>query len=331
METETKKMKKGTGIMKEKLFVLLGLVAAVIICTGSPALAISLGAAEGYNAFIFGDFSSTSDCQGRLAVGGNATLDGYAVGHELTEDTSGTTDTLVVGGNLTATNGVNVKNGNVKVGGTLNENYTLTVDNGTVSENTTAIDFGAAYTYLSNLSTQLASLTANGDSRYVVYDAGQLFLSGDGVSDLVIFDIDGLLFNSLNTFQISDVADGATVIINVSGSTISMPGFDMATFKTLIDNGCNILFNFYEAETLALTNIGFNGSILAVDAAITTTRGQFEGSVIAASYSGSGEFHNTLFESSATVPVPGSSLLLTFGLLGLAGWKRHFGRSGMKN
>ena len=92
----------------------------------------------------------------------------YAVGHELTEDTSGTTDTLVVGGNLTATNGVNVKNGNVKVGGTLNENYTLTVVNGTVSENTTAIDFGAAYTYLKNLSplTQLRSLAVINRHNY---------------------------------------------------------------------------------------------------------------------------------------------------------------------
>src|SRR5262249_38077646 len=79
--------------------------------------AAGLGAASDYSAFILHDFNGYyGDIQGRLAVAGNATITGYAVGDKLA-DSNGQRDDLVVGGDLTFTNG-QVFYGNVVYGGT---------------------------------------------------------------------------------------------------------------------------------------------------------------------------------------------------------------------
>src|SRR5262245_16817585 len=79
--------------------------------------ATGLGVANDYSAFVLHDANLFfSDVQGRLAVGGNATITGYAVGDHLA-NSNGTRDDLVVGGNLDFSNG-QVFNGNAVYGGT---------------------------------------------------------------------------------------------------------------------------------------------------------------------------------------------------------------------
>ena len=44
-------------------------------------MAVNLGLANDYNVFVFGNMSmSNTDAEGRVAVGGNATLSNYGVG-----------------------------------------------------------------------------------------------------------------------------------------------------------------------------------------------------------------------------------------------------------
>ena len=44
-------------------------------------MAINFAAANGYNVFLFGDINlSNTDAEGRVAVGGNATLSNYCIG-----------------------------------------------------------------------------------------------------------------------------------------------------------------------------------------------------------------------------------------------------------
>ncbi len=46
-------------------------------------MAINFGLANDYNVFVFGDLNlSNTDAEGRVAVGGNATLSNYGVGAE---------------------------------------------------------------------------------------------------------------------------------------------------------------------------------------------------------------------------------------------------------
>src|SRR6185295_12199182 len=66
--------------------------ACPLACVPQP-----LGTAGGFNLFVLGNLTqSGSDTEGRMAVGGNATLASYSVGARLT----GASDVLVVGGNL---------------------------------------------------------------------------------------------------------------------------------------------------------------------------------------------------------------------------------------
>ena len=64
----------------------------------------NLGPAEGFNTFIFGSITQSNvDAQGRVAAGGNVSYTNFMVGTLLgTLDT--TTNDLVVGGTLNATN-----------------------------------------------------------------------------------------------------------------------------------------------------------------------------------------------------------------------------------
>ena len=145
--------KKGFIIINKNIlrFVLLLYLALPVFAQASI-----LGQASDFNVFVFNDFNLTcSDSQGSVAVGGNATLQNFAVG-----SSRGVKGQLVGGGNLDATSGsVGNGNGTIYGGGTVN----LT----TVSPNSISavppgnvVDFSAAETCLQNASTAWSGLAA---------------------------------------------------------------------------------------------------------------------------------------------------------------------------
>jgi choice-of-anchor A domain-containing protein len=288
-----------------------------------PAFAVSLGVADGYNAFIRGNVTSqNSDIQGRLAAGGNVNLTGYSIGTGLPSDNSGTTNTLVVGNNLSYTNG-QVNNGNVIVGGTATTSG-FTVANGSLTTGVnTGINFTNEFNSLTNLSHSLANTTSTGT---VTYQYGGVYITGDNSNLLQIFNIDGSRLSNANTFNFlnnsTDIPDNATLVFNVSGTSDSMQNFGMDTFKTLLGNSSdNVLFNFFEATSLTLGSIGIKGSILAPLADVIANYGHMDGTIIAASWTGGLELHNVPFESSTPVPEPNTMVLFFSGLIGLASFK----------
>ena len=58
----------------------------------------------------------------------------------------------------------------------------------------------------------------------------------------------------------------------------------------------NILYNFYEATQLSSSSFSFQGSVLAPKADYNFTNGNLEGTLIAKSVSGNGEYHNYQFQ-----------------------------------
>ncbi len=123
--------------------------------TASAAPLGSLGVAGQFNAFVFGNFTETSDSQGRLAIGGNATLTGYGVDQadptgQNVSDSSGARDDLIVGGRLTVNNGGEVYEGNV-VYGTTASLGTMSYPNGTPRQDS-VINFSAVQQYLTTAS-----------------------------------------------------------------------------------------------------------------------------------------------------------------------------------
>jgi choice-of-anchor A domain-containing protein len=142
-----------------------------------------------------------------------------------------------------------------------------------------------------------------------------------------VFEVEGSLLSSANTFSFYQdtplVPTDATLVFNISGTSVGMGNFDMLNFKNLLgESWDNVLFNFYEAETLSLGSIGIYGSILAPMADITTGYGQIDGTVIANSWTGSMELHDVPFDGEETpppVPEPATMALFGFGMLVLAG------------
>jgi len=294
-----------------KQILLTACVAFAVILYAQTVFASSLGAAGDYSVFVFEDFTASgSEVRGRLAAGGNVTLSGYTVGIDL-QDTS-TLATLVAGGNLNYNGGTIY--GNAAVGGIsslagVNYNSVLTGS---------SIDFAEAYSSLTSLSATLALMDANGAT---MLQWGGLYLTGDNTSSLQIFNVSAADLSAANWISLSGVPTDATVIINVSsGSEIVMNGKDQ-----LQNIAGNVLFNFYQAESLTIYG-SLAGTILATKADIAAYNGHIYGSVIAESWTGGTEVGYVPFEGTlpvTSVPEPATLILLFSGLIGLAGLKRR--------
>jgi choice-of-anchor A domain-containing protein len=254
-----------------------------------------LGVAADFNVFVLGALNqSVTDVQGRVAAGGDAHLTDYGVGDGLT-NSAGQRDDLVVGGALTYTRG-QVFNGNVVTGGTASLTG-VGLPNGTARQGT-PVDFTAAAGQLTGLSAAWAALAANGVASVA---NGSLSLTGTDPA-LDVFAVSGSQLASASGLTITAPA-GATVLVNVSGSAGQLQSLGMSVSST---DRQHVLFNFPAASTLTLGGVSFQGSILAPLADVTFNNGNLEGTLIARSLTGNGEFHNfpTQVQITATAPPP---------------------------
>jgi choice-of-anchor A domain-containing protein len=104
-------------------------------------------------------------------------------------------------------------------------------------------------------------------------------LVGNANADVNIFNIDASNLHNL-TLDLSSLKSTASIIINGTASEIIMSGgFDH--FGSFADR---TLFNFANATTTSLNNVGINGSILAPNAAFSGS-GNMNGTLVANSVS----------------------------------------------
>lgn len=143
-------------------------IASLFVVASAGASAAIVGPAADYGVFVFGSgnfASQNTDSGGNIAAGGNVSLQNYSVASAIVGNPFLSPDParLVVGGNLTATNGGvgQGQNGALYVGGTVNRT-SFTATGGTFGQ--TLVDFSAAELQYKNLSLSLGGLSANGTS-----------------------------------------------------------------------------------------------------------------------------------------------------------------------
>jgi choice-of-anchor A domain-containing protein/uncharacterized repeat protein (TIGR01451 family) len=241
-------------------------------------LTYALGVAQPFNEFILGDSTqSSTESQGRAAIGGNANLSNFGVGDALS-NSNGSRDDLIVGRNLTYNSG-QVFNGNIVYGGTA----TLTnvgIPNGTARQGSD-IDFSAAESSLTAESATLAALAPTGTT---VLNYGAITLTGTS-STVNIFAVAGSDLATANGLNIN-APTGATVLVNVSGATDQIQNFGITVSGT---DRQHVLYNFASATTLQIQAISVQGSVLAPQAAVAFNNGNIQGTLVAQSLTGGGE------------------------------------------
>lgn len=204
---------------------------------------------------------------GRTLVAGNSTGNGGTVGSMLGRDPGN--DTYVVGGNLNA--GLNVQQGSVRVGGSINNSYLNMNGGGTVQSlaGFDAFDLttpGNLQAALQTASDYFTGLTASG--TYSVDRDVLTFTATPGSDGMAVFHIDVDVLANQNLKYALDLAGASTVVFNVTGDDLlSRLGNFQQSFE---NNAAKILWNFdtpQGAETFI--NRRWYGSILMPNGDLT--------------------------------------------------------------
>lgn len=326
---------------------------ASLACGSALALpTLDFGLAKNYSGFFFGDVSGAADVEGRLAVGGNLTR-GFDIGYRNAYNSS--EPTLVVKGNVSMNsewggktgsiyNGPNYKTdtnasigpstapwvtgktamGQIVYGGSLDA---VSWQYGSASKNANYLDFDAAKTQLSGLSSQWAGQAHNGS--WLAKDGG-LTLTGDGVSDVQVFNLGNL--GNIGNLSLKNVKAGAHIVINSSASQVSFSGFlggdKVNSNDAPAQHRDRLVFNLSNATQVSVNSF-LNGSVLAVNAAVSGT-GHLEGTLIAQSLGltpngAKLELGYEPFVPTTPVPEPQTYAMLLAGLsvLGFLGRRRQ--------
>ncbi|WDE01942.1 choice-of-anchor A family protein [Thalassomonas actiniarum] len=330
----------------------LTLLAGLLISGQTLAGPIDFGQASQYNAFIKEDYSVTSsDVEGRVAVGGNLTVNGgYDIGTQIIDYDMGDGPSLVVGGdiNKTGTGSLNVYQsatlpnpvlGDVVLGGTFTGGPSSI---GSITENSSnlPVDFSGAFAELEALSHQLAQ-----ESDIAVIDHGwalEFALDPNLVfeDEVYVFNVSQDMFATDWYVNTDGMGEDATVVFNIANDNGSTVDFSQANvFLTDSSNPFDssdplsgyfnkgtannepplqLLYNFDDVDLLNL-NSDLYGSVLAPTADIKANESTIYGQVIGKSWQGNMQINYNPFKPVPpdTTPVPEPEGLLLFAL-GLA-------------
>ncbi|MGM9484208.1 choice-of-anchor A family protein [Roseateles sp. NT4] len=283
----------------------LALATSFFAITAAHASPISLGLDASLNLLAFGNMNvGSSDVEGRVAVGGNASIGSYSINTKTGSSALYGGTGLTVGGNLNFSSG-SVWGGAI-VGGSYTPNPSGTVMGGVTGGQGFA--FASEYQRLSSLS---SSLDAQANTGIAMDQWGTLHFNAAGLS-LAIFDIGAS--DALKNMQIDGLAEGAQVLINVHGSSVDFGNHGYTGF-----NKGQVLFNLPEAASV-LINGGINASLLATNASVGQGWGQINGQVVVKDWNTSVQVNDAPMPTSRPnqlqrLPEPASLALVGLGLL----------------
>ena len=299
----------------------LGIVLTVALATtGAHAGVLDIGSVMGgANVFTAGNFTAnSSDVEGAIVSGGNVSIASYAVNQNGKAAYGGYA--VAAGGNLFLQNGA-ISNGKTYAGGT------TTLSNAAQTPGTTIspVDFAVAAQQFKDIASGL-SLVASTGTVTRQYSANKVTGSGKGGVD--VFNVNADFFNGGDNWMLSGLSAGQTLIFNISGKQGGFNGGNIG-FEPL--SGYNVLFNFYEAESINVR--GIIGSVLAPYATVENGWGVINGQVVADTWNSSVQVNSNHYfkpvdvagfelvknTPPAEVPEPGTLALMLAGAAGIAG------------
>lgn len=305
-------------------------LAAALACLFLPGAASAgpLGIAGGYGEFVFGDLTrQNTGGGGSIAAGGEANFNNMRVAGSASGG-------LVVGGDLVWRNG-SLGTGPAYVGGAATTKNLGLSGGAKIETGVKAIDFESARSYLEKFSqTQYGDGDADAKASY---DGYYWFKFGSAdVGGLQVVDAEASALKGKG-LQVAGKA-GSTVIVNVLGDSASFSNMQVQLTGGI--TASNVLWNFVEATSLKLANVGWAGTILATKAGVSFDNGQLNGGLIAASLKGTGTINvesggvSSLFsgdfrasQSAAATPEPTAIAMLGTALaagLGAAALRRRW-------
>ena len=296
------------------------LLTAALATTGAHAGVLDIGSVMGgANVFTAGNFTAnSSDVEGAIVSGGNVSIASYAVNQNGKAAYGGYA--VAAGGNLFLQNGA-ISNGKTYAGGT------TTLSNAAQTPGTTIspVDFAVAAQQFKDIASGL-SLVASTGTVTRQYSANKVTGSGKGGVD--VFNVNADFFNGGDNWMLSGLSAGQTLIFNISGKQGGFNGGNIG-FEPL--SGYNVLFNFYEAETVNVK--GIIGSVLAPYATVENGWGVINGQVVADTWNSSVQVNSNHYfkpvdvagfelvknTPPVEVPEPGTLALMLAGAAGIAG------------
>lgn len=281
--------------------------AAVLGALASSAVAGSSLLYE-WNLIVLGDVTSTAETGGRAFVGGNLAGPASNWAYQLTPPAAWLgVDTLVVGGNITASN-LNLQAGNLRLGGSPLGNINFNGGGHLISDPTVASQIPGMASELQATAASLAALETNSAVQIPQGQPGAAVFNAAPVNGLAVFSItaDSLFSNGL-VQQIELNANGAAaIVVNVLGSNVVFNSGNFVGAWQSEFARANVIWNFIDATSIDLQR-QFNGAILSPNAHLTNVT-NIDGSVFVGSFTQNGEVH--LPNYTGYVPAPGAAFLV---------------------
>jgi choice-of-anchor A domain-containing protein len=227
----------------------------------------------GANIYSLGDFTSANnEVRGSIVAAGNVTANGFTVNAGNTDAYGGYA--VVAGGVLNYTGGT-INNGSYYAGGGTVFNSTTGLGSATAS-NTLPLSFASTGAALTTLSSSLSTLAATGSA---LSQWGGLTFTG-AASGVTVIDVSAADLDSVSYLKTDSLAAGSTIILNVSGTSVSAA--KLSAFSNF-----NIIYNFYEATSLYISNTSLTGTVLAPLATVTGSGASVAGQVVAGNWNAS--------------------------------------------
>ena len=199
-----------------------------IVTIGTAAFFSQLASAApiltDFNLVVGGNVASSSEVEGRTLVGGHlsGSASNYGVGLNPSSNFSDVA-TLIVGGNITATN-VNVNAGDVRVGGGASGNVNLNGVGSDLLQNDASLTgvVASIVGQLQSLSAYLAGLVPNSVVANPPGPSAVTFHPTAGPDRVAVFNVDAAMFSDPNSQQFDLAWDEPIelMVINVYGASI---------------------------------------------------------------------------------------------------------------